>query len=294
MSKINILYLTFGKAGGVHWQACFSILSFLSAGWDFGEIVVMTDRPDAYAFLKDRIKIVTIDQAKLTEWGGVTQNLFRPKIKALEACATSAADAAWLYLDADTFLFGDCGYLVSALENGHFLMHKCEGVLAKLKGKTLRQLYLRTKARKVAGIEIRDDAAMWNAGVIGLPAGQSLESIAKVLAVCDQLCSEGIRPRLIEQFSFSVTLPCQGQLLPCERQIGHYWSNKPEWEQAISAFFTDFLLSGGDDEDLKKRVQNFDFQQVPIAKKVRKTKQRLMALLDNGFRDELDFVKRSG
>lgn len=282
----NLLYLTFGTAPTIHWQASFSILSFLAHGWDEGEIVVMTDCPSAYSLFENRVKIITVAETQLRNWRGPTDNFFRAKIKALEACIAQSPNEDWLYLDADTFLFKAFEPIKTAFETGCPLLHLCEGRLSDLRSKTIRRLWAITKGRSFGGIQFDDETAMWNAGVIGLPGKGAPETIAHVLRVCDELCQEKIRPRLIEQLSFSVVLAHTGKLRATEDCIAHYWSNKPEWERFIAAFFAGCFLQKLDFQDILKEMMRQDFRRIPVEKKERKTKLRLVALSEKLFPDE--------
>jgi hypothetical protein len=288
MTSTNLLYLTFGESKTIHWQAAFSILSFLAKDWNYSKIVVMTDCPSVYSFFEKRINIIEVNEAQLRNWRGPTNNFFRAKIKALEFCIGESTGENWMYLDSDTFLFKDFQLLQSALENGQPLLHLCEGRLVKLKSKSIRQMWSCTKNRSFGGIHFGEETAMWNAGVIGIPGITAPAIIANVLQVCDELCHEKIRPRLIEQLSFSVVLANSGELRPAEDCVAHYWSNKPEWEAAIAAFFTDCLLEGLDFKGILDKIERFDYQKIPVERKERRTKQRLWVLAEKLFPDQIN------
>jgi hypothetical protein len=290
MSNTKLLYLTFGKSKSIHCQAAFSILSFLARGWHCDHIVVMTDSPSAYSFFENRINILEVNEALLRNWRGQTNNFFRAKIKALEHCIGQSSGENWLYLDSDTFLFQEFQQLQTALENGRPLLHLCEGRLSELKSKSVRQLWSCTKNRSFGGIHFDEQTAMWNAGVIGIPGKAAPAILTKVLQVCDELCREKIRPRLIEQLSFSVVLAHFGGLRPSEDCVAHYWSNKPEWEAAIAAFFADCFLEGLDFKGVLGKMAGFDFQKIPVERKERRTKQRLVGWVGRVFADKVKGV----
>jgi len=190
-------------------------------------------------------------------------------------------------LDSDTFLFKDFQSLQHTLERGCPLLHLREGRLSDLKSKSIRQMWSRTKNRHFDGIHFGREAAMWNAGVVGIPGPDAAEVIAKVLRVCDNLCREKIRPRLVEQLSFSVVLPAFGELWAAEEWVAHYWSNKAEWGREIAAFFVGCFLEKLDFRDVLEKMRTFDFQKIPVQRKVRKTKRRLWAWAEKLFPDQI-------
>lgn len=290
---MNLLYLTFGNSPGIYWQAGFSILSFLAKDWQGGQITVMTDCPAAYALFGERLKTIAIDGEQLRSWRGPTDNFFRAKIKALEACIAQSDGEDWLYLDTDTFLSTTAQPLRALLADGNPLLHLKEGRLSALQSKTIRQLWAHTRGRSFGGIHFGEEAAMWNAGVIGIPGRDAKATIGQVLALCDELCQTKIRPRLLEQLSFSMVLAELGGLRAADHCVTHYWTNKAEWEQAIAAFFTDCFLEKLDFDGVLGKMRTFDLTKIPVYRKQRKTKQRLQAWAGQLFPDDTQHLKNA-
>ncbi len=120
---------------------------------------------------------------------------------------------------------------------------------------------------------------MWNAGVVGVPAPRNHEAIALALRICDDLCQQQVTPRLIEQFALSVALAEVQGLRPAKPYIGHYWSTKELWNEAIGRFLlTSHLQNHTLAQDLEA-LDSFDFQALPIKQRVRNTQVRLANLM---------------
>ena len=58
---MNLLYITFGSRIDIHYQANFSMLSFLKESEHIDSITVMTDAPAFYGRLAPHIRLTVID-----------------------------------------------------------------------------------------------------------------------------------------------------------------------------------------------------------------------------------------
>jgi hypothetical protein len=275
---MQLLYLVFGTNIQNHFQAHFSILTFLRQGQDELRIIVMTDAPEYYRHLGAAITVEVIAAATLREWEGEFKFFWRVKIKALEQAARQRPELPLLYLDSDTFLYGALPPLRQQLAAGQALMHESEGLLSQLPSKTERRMWQQVRGQVFGGLTITPQHAMWNAGAVAIPADRSQEAIALALGICDDLCRQQVTPRLIEQFALSVALAETYGLYPARPYIGHYWSTKEAWNEPISRFLlTSHLQNRTLSEDLKA-LELFDFQALPIKHIVRSTQGRLDAL----------------
>jgi hypothetical protein len=281
---MNILYLVFGNEQRNHSQAYFSICSFLRQMEASDRIFVMTDNPNFYARLGERINILTINQELLNVWQGEYQFFWRAKIKAIEHICTLHPEQQTLYLDTDTFLFSELNQLKNVLKNP--VMHLNEGKLSKLKSKTDKMMWQQVGNRTFGGITINPEHCMWNAGVVGIPAdkGQLMTELA--LNICDDMLKENVTRRLIEQFSLSVALSEKGDLQAAEPFIGHYWSNKDEWNEAIQKFMLESFLKGNSIQDDIEAIANFNFSKIAILKRIPNTQIRLKKVISKWFPSE--------
>jgi hypothetical protein len=272
---MQLLYLVFGTNIQNHFQAYFSILTFLRQEQQELRIKVMTDAPEFYQHLGAAIVVEVIGQATLREWEGEFKFFWRVKIKALEQAARQQPEMPLLYLDSDTFLYGSLPAMRQQLAAGQALMHEPEGLLSQLPSKTERRMWQQVQGQTFGGVTITPQHAMWNAGAVGIPAERSQEAIALALRICDDLCQQQVTPRLIEQFALSVALAETYGLHAARPYIGHYWSTKSAWNEPISRFLlTSHLQNRTLAEDLAA-LDTFDFLALPIKQLTRSTQWRL-------------------
>ena len=277
---MQLLYLVFGDKVQNHFQANFSILSFLRQGQSLlTGITVVTDAPDFYRHLGDAVTLEVIDARTLTEWQGEHGFFWRAKIKALEHVARRQPHVPLLYLDTDTFLYGSLPALSQALAAGTAFMHEIEGPLATLASKTERRMWQQVKGRPFGGITLHERHLMWNAGVVGIPATRNLEAIALALRICDDLCAQQVTPRLIEQFALAVALAETYPMQEARPYIGHYWSTKEEWNASIGTFLLESHLKQRSVAAELAALESFDYEQLPIKKITRNTQHRLNKLV---------------
>ena len=275
---MDLLLLSFGTRLENHYQAAFSILSFLARP-GIERVFVVTDAPRFYAQFGERIEILPIDEAGMSQWRGDSGFFWRIKIKAIEKVVGISGNDL-LYVDSDTFLAGDLTALSSLLAGGATVMHRCESRLSQRASSTEKAMWAVLRGKTFSGIRIDDQAEMWNAGAIGLPAVSARDDIARTLELCDALCATPCTRRLIEQFSFSLALANGARLTPCDDVIIHYWGNKPDWNQAMREFFVEAALTDADLSELISRLADFDFQALPIVRKETSARRRMVAAAD--------------
>ena len=278
---MNILYLVFANNQLFHSQAYFSICSFLSQMEASDRILIMTDDPNFYVRFSGEVQIIEINQARIEEWKGEHNFVFRAKIKAIEYACQLYPNQPIIYLDSDTFLFSNLKLLKKSITQP--LMHTREGLLSELKSKTISTLWQTVKGREFGGIRIQTKHAMWNAGVIGIPAGQGLKITNSVLQICDEILEEKVGKWVVEQFSFSIVMSENGNLQAAEPFIGHYWSNKEEWNEEIEKFILTSFLKGNSVQDDIKAISEFDFSKIATLKRIPNTQKRLKKLVEKWF-----------
>ena len=278
---MNILYLVFGENQQNHAQAYFSICSFLGQMDAHDRVYVMTDAPDFYERLNKKIEILTINKTQLDDWQGSHQFFWRAKIKAIEYICRLHPKESVLYLDTDTFLYSDIKTLKSDLENP--VMHLNEGELSKLKSKTEKLMWQQVGNKTFGGILIQAHHAMWNAGVVGMPANKGLKICQLALDICDDMLEANVTRRLIEQFALGVALSENGEMKPAENYIGHYWSNKEGWSVEIERFIINSSLKNNSLEADIEDIKRFDFSKISILKRIPNTQKRLKKLVEKWF-----------
>lgn len=280
---MHLIYLVFGPNVNNHIQANFSILTFLRQQTQVRGVTVVTDSPAFYQHLGAAITVLPIDARQLKEWEGEFGFFWRVKIKALEHVAQQQPGVPLLYLDSDTFLYGALPELAQGLAQGRAYMHEPEGLLAALGSKTEQRMWAQTQQQVFGGVRITAQHAMWNAGVVGIPAARTAEAIALALRICDDLCRAQVTPRLIEQFALSVALAETYGLHAARPYIGHYWSNKDEWSTQIAAFQLESHLKNRSLAEELAALAQFDFKAVPVKKRLKNTRYRLERLVDKLF-----------
>lgn len=280
---MNLLFLTFGPNIKNHYQANFAILSFLPHQKELSTIYVFTDYPQYYQHLAQQVQIITISEEQLTAWKGPHNFFWRVKIKAIEQLVREHPDHAVMYLDSDVFLYQNPQNLRAQLKQGAAFMHQIEGKLSALKSKTEKRMWEQVKYMDLGGFKITERHHMWNAGVVALPSQHNLAAITLALEVCDRMCAQQVTPRLIEQFALSVALEETYKLQEAKPWLAHYWGNKDEWNEHISQFFLESHLKNCTVAQEIARIQEFDYKQLALLKRNKKTRARLINVIDRLF-----------
>ena len=280
---MHVIYLVFGTNVRNHFQANFSMLSFLQQPAALDGITVVTDAPDFYRHLAGHVTVMPVDEATLREWKGEFDFFWRVKIKALEAVAQQRPGVALMYLDSDTFLHGALPELQARLSAGQAFMHEREGALSELRSKTDQRMWSQVRQKTFGGVQLHERHGMWNAGVVGIPAEKAVAAIALALRMCDDFSRQQVTPRLIEQFAISVALEETFPLHAARPYIGHYWSNKDEWNEHIAAFLLESHLQKWSVTEEIAQLAQFNFQVAPVKKMLKNTRWRLYHLVDRIF-----------
>lgn len=277
---MHLLYITFGDDISNHIQAQFSVITFLSQKEEINTINVVTDHPEFYKNLKERINVIAIDGETVNSWKGEYDFFWRVKIKAIEMLCDMYVNQPVLYLDTDTFLFGDVSLLKQQALAGKAFMHENEGMLSKEKGKTAKKMWRQIMNKQFSNITITANHCMWNAGVVLTPNQKNNKETQLALEICDAMCDQGVTRRLIEQFALSVSLHEVYGLQPAKNVIGHYWSNKESWKKEIEDFFIASNFKGYTIEETAQIIKDFDFNKIPVKMRVKSTNSRLTALVN--------------
>jgi hypothetical protein len=280
---INLLYLTFGENIENHYQANFSILSFLKESQKINSITVITDRPMFYNRYKEKVDVIEVNEQMLSDWQGETRFFWRIKLKALELLAEKYVQGSIVYLDSDTFLYRSVDLLAEQIKMNTAFMHVMEGALSSLNTKTEKLMWEQVQGKKFGGVEITAQHAMWNAGVVILPSEKKTDAIKLALKICDDMCQAGVTRRLIEQFALSVALKEVYNLEAANSWIGHYWGNKAEWNAAIGRFFGDSHLKDISIQQEIAGMENFDLFSIAVRKRRSSMVTKLSKVIDRFF-----------
>lgn len=286
---MNIVYLVFGDNYKSYQQAYFSILTMLSEASSEDKVIIITDHKDYFTIFGEKVEVIEIDNDILKEWKGPYNFFWRVKIKALLTVNEKYPNSSIFYLDSDTFLINDFKDIKKQLDQGNNLMHLNEGHLNKIPYKTERVMWKQMKNKDHAGITISSSHCMWNAGVVAI-SKHDTKCLSLALALCDSMCKSNVRPRLIEQFSFSVALGEYTKLVAAEKSIGHYWGNKKEWNELISKFIIESSLKSITLEEQINTVKEHINLKVPIVKMQSSTRGKLGKLLDKMFSERITYI----
>lgn len=280
---MNILYMVFGDNLGYHKEAYLSIRSFQRQMAEGDRIYMLTSQPEYYQ--RAGINLLEIDEQTVARWKGPHQFVFRAKIMAMRHLATLFPDEHLLYLDTDTFLYGRLDDLRQRLDNGQALMHLREGHPSQMKASSLR-MWKQVEGKVYGGIKIGAEHDMWNAGVVGLPHERMAAIIDTALAVCDGMLDDGVQTHVTEQYAQSVALAEGATLAAASDHIGHYWSNKPAWEELSTELMLKAYMRN---ESLQEELACIDdalFRQLPVYAHHSSTAAKLHRLVDKWFPDK--------
>jgi len=283
---MHLLYVTFGQNERHHLQACFSVYSFLARKASFSSINIVTDRPQFYKSIEKHVNIRPVSETTLHEWKGPFAYFWRIKIKAIEWLCRQRPNEPVLYLDSDTFLYGDFHEAFRIIKTGKAAMHINEGPLSDLATKTARKMYSQLSRLKIDGVDNPGHFNMWNAGTILIPNTKQGADIQYALQLCDQMTAKNITPYFIEQYCLSITMHLSYGLEPTSGFIAHYWSNRDGWNSVISTYFHQIYLQALSEDASLQLFNQLALRSVPERKKIRKANVRLKKMIDKLFPDK--------
>lgn len=190
-------------------------------------IIVLTDMPERFAWLKTRLPLDArlLPRDQIPELSGPHGFLLRAKI-AVMAEIHAEICSNLLFIDTDTILRGRLENIFRGMANGECFLHKREWPLQK--GRKLHPELcpqdLDFALESDTKIQITGETEMWNSGVVGIPTFRG-DLLRDALDLCDQYYK--IYPGWhVEQFSLSIILQQTGRLRGCRRKIFHYWHSK--------------------------------------------------------------------
>jgi hypothetical protein len=252
--------LAYGDAPGVYRQSAMLLVSLIAHAPEPYELFVTTDNPAAYVWFGTRVEIDYLDSARLAAWRGPQPFSMRQKLELarLGSAGIRETGAATVLLDADVLAVKPLDGFVARLRAGGLFMHKQEYVLSTSRRAGNRALWreLRRLPADVAGEGgFRDDDAMWNSGVLAVPAADRA-LLDGALDLYDRLGAAGVRHFATEQLVEAVVLGRTGRLRPADEWFTHYWGNKPGFDAEISRRLADAFLEGLSVKDAAARYRH--------------------------------------
>lgn len=280
---MTIMYFTIGDNLDMYVQALFSIVSFRNKLDDTDNVVAVTTHPDYFNHL-GYVKTIVIDDNTVAEWRGAHDFFWRTKIKAIEYVMEHFTADDIVYLDCDTFLYGDITEMKKQLESGNGFMDGDEGHPSRIKYKPKR-MYKKIAGHQYAGITISEQHDMWCAGVVAIPRDKAGTVVRTALSICDGMLDDGAEPIVVEQYSLSVAMYENTVLTSSKPYVAHYWGNKPQWICIAKDLIVKSLLTNSDlDKDIAE-FSNSMIKETPVFVKKHNTNRKLKGLVDKMFPD---------
>ena len=221
-------------------EAKYALLSFLSKHPEENrpKIIIYTDQPDSFKLFNAFVFFRTIDAALIKEWKGKDDFVHRVKIKVLEDFWLNFSQANLLYTDTDIAFLKPVYSIFELIENGKFIMHISEGLIAKKSNLVMEKLHNFLKKNQTTlkehwRVKAPHALSLYNAGVLGM---NNNTLIAPTLALTDAMYA--LFPKhIVEQFAFSYYAQTLASQLVCANDcIYHYWNFK-EFRQVLAVFF---------------------------------------------------------
>ena len=282
---MNIVYLVFGNNMDHYQQVYFSIYTACAYKNTKDRIIVVAENPSLFKSLEDQIEIISINKDDIKEWEGKHQFFWRVKIKALQLIAEKYPLDSLLYLDGDTFFYKNMDILRNGLINGQNYMHIEEGKLYALSSKTEKLMWRQMKGKSYHNVVIDENAAMWNAGLIGI-SNKHFDCLDLTLQINDAMCADDVTRRLIEQFAFSLGLNKYSALQPADHIVGHYWGNKKQWNKIIDHFLKECFMKNYSFDQIINQIKEINLTQYPIRVKESSTQKKLKTLINHFYKDK--------
>ena len=245
---VRYVTLAYGDAPGVYRQSLMLLLSIVAHAQEPYELVVATDRPECYVWFGTRVEIEYLDFARLDAWRGPSPFSMRQKLELARAATPTPESglsrvppAATVLLDADVVAVKALTPFVDRLLAGQLFMHTKEYVLAESRRAGNRRLWAALK--RSPEFDFRTDDAMWNSGVIGIPA-RDRALLDQSIALYDRLGAAGVRHFATEQLVEGVIFGRTGRLHAAAEWFAHYWGNKPGYDAEIARRLADAFVEG--------------------------------------------------
>lgn len=208
------------------------------------EIWIYTDNPGFFKALNNcplKLHFRTISPDLILKWRGKIDFVHRIKIEILKEF-TSLNKGNILYLDTDTYIYQPLKKLFENINQGQIYMHIMEGVVNDSNHVMLKKLSRFLNKNQPlhlpsGKIEIHNNVAMWNAGVLGFHSDYAF-LLDEILTFTDELYIK-FHKHIVEQFAFSYYFQKSQTLKTAHTHIYHYWNLK-EIRSILASFFQYF------------------------------------------------------
>jgi hypothetical protein len=227
---VRYVTLAYGQNERVYSQASMLLLSLIAHAPEPRDLVVVTDQPARFDWFKTMVRIHAVSDEQLARWRGKDPFSMRQKLEAARAVAPS--DGALVFLDADTLAVDDLTPMVKGLAAGALFLHKREFQLGYSRRRGNMALWKEISKQTFAGWYFRPGDAMWNSGVIAMPAAD-VPQIDEAIRLYDAVGEAGIRHFATEQLVLGQVLGRTQRLREAASWVTHYWGNKSSFDREI-------------------------------------------------------------
>ncbi|GLU35355.1 hypothetical protein WKR88_27870 [Trinickia caryophylli] len=238
---IHVIYSSFGGRK-YHDQTRFSVLTLLhlllEAKRTDIRIVVYTDAP-ATVPKHDLVISMPFTAQQLAEFRGPLEYVHRVKVAMLQHAAKHFGTAL-LYIDGDTRWRELPNDVFEQLALGNNIyMHVDEGRLSEQFFPSYFHALENLRAPLQSfGMQFgTPDLTMWNAGVIGVPAGSDA-FLARVLAVNDFLFPRLTPRNWVEQLAWALAVAERDDVVALGDKLHHYWNYSYEAPIYLAEIFS--------------------------------------------------------
>jgi hypothetical protein len=228
---IRYATLAYGDGDAVYAQATMLVLSLLAHAPEPREIVLLTDHPDRFEWLREFARIEAVSGSQLQSWAGQAPFSMRQKI---EAASMLAGSVPLALIDADVIATRPLDEFAAGLHAGVRYLHKREFELGTNTRPGNVRLWRELRGKSIGHWEFRSTDAMWNSGVIAVGGGDG-GLLRDALTLYDAMTGVGIRHFATEQLVVGVILERAGHLHEARSWFTHYWGNKQLFTQEIDS-----------------------------------------------------------
>jgi hypothetical protein len=230
MPRTHLVYLASGTNSFLDAQAAYAMLSALAFKGDATiEIHFFTDASELHPLLQDHVTLEFLSSERSAALVPGSFDPYRLKLAVLREIAQRYSSEACMFLDADTFFFQPYAPLLDRLSDDAGVLHRREYTITTHPTPQMRKF---ERALRAAAFNPDNSFAMWNSGVIGLPAN-SLPLLDEAFKTLERLSPHTRKKYLVEQFSITYAMCLHGQPEPAEEFVFHYWYQKSDYTAAI-------------------------------------------------------------
>ncbi len=233
--------LAYGGNADVYRQSVMLLVSLVAFAPEPYELVVATDRPELYVWFGTRVDIQFMDASLLRAWQGPAPFSMRQKLMLLRTAWPEGGAIA--LVDADVVARADLAAFADGLRTGSIFMHKREYTLSQTRRPGHRRVWTALRAVKLAGYTPSSEDAMWNSGVVALPAADR-PLLEQAIALYEEMGQRGFRHFAAEQLAEGLVFGRAGRLRAAEPWFAHYWGNKAGYDAEIARRLSQAFLEG--------------------------------------------------